>query len=296
MTKPFLKWVGGKTQIIDKIIEHFPLEINNYHEIFLGGGSVLLALLQEGKIKVKGHIYAYDLNNDLINVYKTIQNNEEELYNYLQEYYNEYDSCPNVIEKINRNPDSLEEARKCKENYYYWMRNKYNKNKLNIIESSALFIILNKTCFRGLYRVGPNGFNVPYGHYKKTPTLISRDHLNQIKELIKDVKFIHSDFSESFKNIKKGDFVYLDPPYAPEKSNSFVNYTNEGFGIEQHNLLFSLIKELNNKKIKFLMSNAKVELVLEHFKEYKIIDVLCRRAINAKNPETKTMEVLVMNI
>ena len=292
--KPFLKWVGGKTQIINDIISKIPSEMENYHELFLGGGSVLLAVLslqKQNKIVIKNKIYAYDINGPLINVYKNIQNNKEELYKIINLYINEYDSITGTI--INRKPTCIEEAKTSKESYYYWIRNKYNNIDKNTIECSALFMFINKTCFRGMYREGPNGYNIPYGNYKKTPTIITENDLNYISDLIKNVEFSISSFTDSIKNVKDGDFVYLDPPYAPENSNSFVGYVKEGFNLETHKLLFDEIKK--NENIKFVMSNAKVDLVTDNFKEYNCIDIIARRAINSKKPESTTTEVIIYN-
>ena len=292
--KPFLKWVGGKTQIINNVISKIPKEINNYHELFLGGGSVLLAVLslqKQNKITIKNKIYAHDINSVLINVYKHIQTNKDELYELIKLYIEEYDSIKGSV--INRNPTSIEESKTSKESYYYWIRKKYNNIDKNTIECSALFMFINKTCFRGMYREGPNGYNVPYGHYKKTPTIISKTDLDYISDLIKDVEFSHSNFRDSIKNVKDGDFVYLDPPYAPKKSNSFVKYVADGFNLETHQLLFKEIKNLGN--IKFAMSNAKVELVTDNFKDYNCEDIMTRRAINSKNPGSTTTEVIIYN-
>ena len=294
LQKPFLKWVGGKTQIINDIIAKIPSQMNNYHELFLGGGSVLLAVLslqKQNKITIKNKIYAYDINNVLINVYKNIQNNKDELYEIINLYLKEYDDIKGSV--INRNPSTIEEAKTSKESYYYWIRNKYNNIDKNTIECSALFMFLNKTCFRGMYREGPNGYNVPYGHYKKTPTIISKKDLDYISDLLKNVQFKSCSFTESIKNIKDGDFVYLDPPYAPEKSTSFVKYVSEGFNIETHQILFDNIKKMKN--VKFIMSNAKVDLVTDNFKEYNCNDIIARRAINSKKPQSKTTEVIIYN-
>ena len=294
LQKPFLKWVGGKTQIINDIISKIPTEMNNYHELFLGGGSVLLSVLslqKQNKILIKNKIYAYDINNDLINVYKNIQNNKEELYKIINLYINEYNSITGSI--INRKPISIEESKTSKESYYYWIRNKYNKIDKNTIECSALFMFINKTCFRGMYREGPNGYNVPYGHYKKTPTIISKTDLDYISDLIKDVEFKHNSFTDSIKNVNEGDFVYLDPPYAPENSKSFVGYNADGFNLETHKLLFNEIKKLKN--IKFVMSNAKVDIVTNSFKDYNCHEIVVRRAINSKNPGSTTKEVIIYN-
>jgi DNA adenine methylase len=156
-------------------------------------------------------------------------------------------------------------------------------------------MFLNKTCFRGMYREGPNGFNVPYGHYKTTPTIVTKVDLDSVSYLIKNVEFIHNDFRDSIKKVKVGDFVYLDPPYAPENETSFVGYTLDGFTLESHNKLFHEIVKLDGKKIKFLMSNARVELVLNYFKDYECTNIVARRAINSKKPDATTMEVLINN-
>lgn len=298
--KPILKWVGGKTQIIDKIMREFPVEINNYHEPFLGGGSVLLSLLsyvKSGIIKIRGTIYAYDLNEPLIYVYKNIQTQHKELYDTLQTIITDFNQCENG--EINRKPKNISEAKIAKENYYYWIRSEYNKISLidkKSILCSAMFIFLNKTCFRGVFRVGPNGFNVPYGNYKN-PEIINKEHLEVIHDLIQNVVFKCCDFSKSLMNIKSKDFVYLDPPYAPEKDTSFVGYTKNGFSIENNNKLFELIHGLTNTNRKIMLSNADVSLIRENFtdEKYDISPILCKRSINSKNPEAKAKEVIIKN-
>ena len=292
--KPFLKWVGGKTQILPHILNKFPREIKNYHEIFLGGGSVLLGLLsleEQKRIRIKGKIYAYEVNESLIYVYKHIQSNADELYKYIQIYENEYNSIENV--SVNRKPETIEQGKTSKESYYYWIRNIYNTGTKQSVESSALFLFLNRTCFRGLYREGPNGYNVPYGNYKQKLVIIKKDHLYRISSLIKNVEFLHSDFRDSFKNIKRGDFVYMDPPYAPESPLSFVKYVGNGFDLDTHNVLFEHIKGLG--KTKFILSNANVPLVTDIFKDYRCELINAKRAINSKNPSATTTELIIQN-
>jgi len=295
LQKPVLKWVGGKTQIIDKIISKIPLEFDNYHEPFLGGGSVLFAVLslqKHYKIVIRNRIYAYDSNLPLINVYKHIQTNKENLYTAIHKLICDYDSLEGDI--INRNPNNFDEAKTSKESFYYWIRKEYNACDKNTIDSSAMFMFINKTCFRGMYREGPNGYNVPYGHYKNTPTIITETELSIISDLIKHVEFIHGDFRDSIKNVQSGDFVYLDPPYAPETRTSFVGYMANGFDIDMHKRLFSDIKNMGND-VKFILSNANVDLVTDSFSEYSIDKLLARRAINAKKPASTTTEVLIYN-
>jgi len=299
--KPIIKWIGGKTQIIEKVLHHFPSDINNYHEIFLGGGSVLLAFLdyvKKGIINIKGLIYAYDINEVLIYMYKNIQNDHLELYNQLQLLIADFNLCNNDGE-LNRKPANIEEARQLKENYYYWIRNKYNNLSIEDKRTSlgsAYFIFLNKTCFRGMFRLGPNGFNVPYGNYNN-PEIINQEYLNEIHDLIKDVIFEHKSYEDSLLNIKEDDFTYLDPPYAPEKNTSFVDYTEKGFSLEDNNKLFNIIDSLTNRDIKILMSNSDVDLVNNYFnnKFYKIEKISCKRSINASKPGSKTNEVLIHN-
>jgi len=297
--KPILKWVGGKSQILDKLVPLFPVEMDNYHEIFIGGGSVLLTMLslvQMGHIKVYHHIYAYDINQPLIAVYQNIQNQYEELYECLQQYITEYNSCDPNSTVVNRSPLTLTEGKSSRESYYYWIRIKYNKlseqERISVLGSS-LFIFLNKTCFRGLFRVGPNGFNVPYGNYVN-PQIINHDHLETIHNLIKNVRFICQDFSVSLNTVGDNDFIYLDPPYAPENSKSFVKYTNGGFSLANHMDLFT---RLNIIKCRFMLSNSDVELVRENFSplKFKFDNLVCKRAINSKNPSAKTNEVIIRN-
>jgi len=303
--KPFLKWVGGKTQHIHQIMNGFPDTMENYHEIFLGGGSVLLALLslqKMGKLTIKGGIYAYDLNHQLIQVYRHIQSNKDDLIKCIEKYKNDYDQCPHVKKsktkrkkrEKNAKPITETEAKISRENYYYWMRQKFNTLKDLSIENSALFIILNKTGFRGVYREGPNGYNVPFGHYKKTPVIMTQSEINKISDLIKDVIFINADFTDSISNATEGDFVYLDPPYAPKNRTSFVGYTENGFDIDMHKNLFKLTKALTKNNIKFAMSNANVELVKKSFEGYTFKEISARRAIHSKNPGAKTTDVLIV--
>lgn len=298
MAKPLLKWVGGKTQILDEVLSLFPTEITNYHEPFVGGGSVLLGLLsliKSGKIKVSGNIYASDLNSNLIAFYKNIQSHVSELIIEVKKLVNDFNSIEG--NEVNRKATTKEQALSSKESYYFWIRtnfNKLTKEQRTTPEASAMLLFMNKTCFRGVYREGPNGFNVPYGNYKN-PSILDEEHIKEVSELLKNVIFANESFTDSLKKVEKNDFVYLDPPYVPETTKSFVSYTSDGF--DKHKELFELCNEMNKKGIKLLMSNAEVELVTNTFTTptYTTKVISCRRAINSKKPDSKTNEVLIIN-
>lgn len=296
--KPFLKWVGGKTQIIKEITSTFPDTMVNYHEPFLGGGSVLLAVLslkQQGNLHISGDIYAYDLNKNIIDLFLNVQSNCHHVITEVKQIANLFNSLPNT--SGNKKPKTYEEALQTQESMYYWIRSQYNtmsNEEKALPKGSAIMLFLNKTCFRGIYREGPRGFNVPYGHYKN-PNIISDEHLIQVSELIKGVHFKHLPFEESLHFVSKGDFVFLDPPYAPEKETSFVGYTTQGFDLENHKLLFSMCDELIKQDIPIVMSNADVALVKDHFTNeyYSIQTINVRRAINSKKPQSTTNEVII---
>ncbi len=297
--RPILKWVGGKGQIIDKLLKAIPKEMNNYHELFVGGGSFLMMVLwakSKGFITINGSINAYDLNEALISTYINIRDNKDELFEKVKELQKTFLEC-DAEGTVNRKANNKEESITSRESYYYWIRKQYNEQKdKTSVESSAYFIFLNKTGFRGMYREGPNGFNIPYGNYKN-PKLVEEDELNYISELIKDVNFYNSDFSESFKNVSnEKNFLYMDPPYAPENDKSFVGYTKDGFDIEQHKKLFVLTKLISENNM-IMMSNSNVKLIHDNLSKdnFKYEIVSCRRAINSKDPAARTEEVIITN-
>lgn len=293
--KPLLKWVGGKSKLLDKIHDRFPSTIANYHEAFVGGGSVLFSVLyaiQQGDISLSGNVYAYDKNEVLIEFYKCVQANKEALWTHIQSICEVYNGIKDF--KGTKKPEDEIQARQSKESYYFWLRKKYNKLDV-CVEKCALFLIINKTCWRGVFRESGNGFNVPFGNYK-TPLIIKKEDIDSASSLISNVKFAVMDCSEILRvKYSRGDFVYLDPPYAPETESSFVGYTKDGFDLEKHRKLFADIKSI--KKIKFLMSNARTELVGTHFPadSFNVTEFEARRAINSKNPESVTFEVLISN-
>ena len=312
--KPFVKWVGGKSKLIDTIATKFPREMNNYREPFLGGGSVLLKILQmkqDGVINIKGNAYAYDENKILIQLYKQVQNNLEYLCNRYNELVKEYRNIENLSirnevrvenkddnkkkgkkEKVNVNPNETEKLQS-KENYYYYIRNTYNSMSGECVDKPAYFLFLNKTGFRGMYRECKNGFNIPFGNYK-TPPEVLETQLQKIKELIKDVKFESCDFTKSLSSIEENDYIYLDPPYYPVNENSFVQYNKSGFSEKQHMELFDMINNFHDS-VKWTLSNFNTDKVIDRFQKYNIECITVRHTINSIDPSKKAKEVLIYN-
>ena len=273
--KPLIKWVGGKHKLLHHLLTKFPTTINNYHELFLGGGSVLLGVLsaqENKKITIKGKLYAYDSNPVLIGFYKAIQSNWKELYD--------------TIMKIKKAGEKVDDKE-----YYYYIRQLYNSRDDIDMARIAEFVYLNKTCFRGIFRLNKSGgFNVPHGNYKN-PKIADPIEFEKVSKSIQNVEFICSDFEDVNIRSKK-DFVYMDPPYVPEKKDSFVAYDKVGFTEEKHNALFDKCIKM---KCKWMMSNSNTEPVREKLKKFNIVKIDARRAINSKNPAAKTKEVVVYN-
>jgi DNA adenine methylase len=246
--------------------------------------------VKAGKITLTGTVYASDVNANIIALFKNIQLDPQGLIDEVKKITDEYTQITGT--EVNRKPTKKEEALTSQESYYYWIRSQFNAlTERGSLKASAMVLFLNKMCFRGVYREGPNGFNVPFEKIQKNQNVLDEDHVRKVSELIKDVVFTTQDFKKSLEKVVKGDFVYLDPPYAPETNKSFVSYTVDGF--DEHAKLF----ELCSKLPKFVLSNADVELVRNAFptQSYKTKVIEARRAINSKNPEAKTNEVLVSN-
>lgn len=266
--KPLLKWVGGKTQLLDHVLALVPRTMRNYYEPFVGGGSVLLAILTSPDITVTGHVYASDVNPNLINVYRSVQSSPEEV-----------NVCLRILEA---------EQGDDPEAFYYRMRDLFNATPPEGPQHAALFLYLNKTCFRGVYREGPNGFNVPYGH-SKTLNLPNLDTLREMSHVLQRVTFSCESFTEVLPRVGEDDFVYVDPPYVPETLRSFVGYVAGGFTL--HAELFAGLKAL---PCRFLMSNSETPLVRDAFPEpYMTKRVAARRAIHSKDPSSTTYELLI---
>lgn len=303
VVKPFLKWVGGKQKVLDQLLPYFPKGetqiLRNYHEPFLGGGSVLLSVLeriQSGETRITGRVYASDLNPSLIGLYKNIQSAPEALIEEVRAIVRDFERCANT--GVNRNASTLEEALTSRESFYFWTRTRFNAmtpEERTQPPGSAMLLFMNKTGWRGLYREGPHGLNVPYGNYKN-PSVLDESHIRRVSALIRDVIFSVASFEDSISRVEAGDFVYLDPPYAPETDTSFVGYTYDKFSRETHERLFELCRShIRGRGARFMMSNADVKLVKDAFPEpdYTTKNIVCRRSINSTNPEATTREVVI---
>lgn len=275
LVKPFVKWAGGKRQLMSEIMKHKPKTYKKFVEPFVGGGSVFMEL-QNNKTVIN------DFNSELINTYIVVRDNVDEL---------------------------IEELEKHKENdskeYFYtlrqWDRNGILEEKSHV-ERASRFIYLNKTCFNGLFRVNSqNQFNVPYGNYKN-PNIVNKEVLIANSKFLNKsgIKIMNGDFEKAAKTARKGDFVYFDPPYAPlvEDSQNFVGYTLNGFSYEEQVRLRNLFIELDKKGCFVMLSNSSSKLIHELYSDYKenTIIIGATRNINSKvSGRGKVDEVLIMN-
>jgi len=271
--KPFVKWAGGKRQIIDKLKEYVPDEYDTYYEPFVGGGALLFELAPKKAV-------INDLNEELMNVYNCLCNEEKfkKMCNLLNHYEAEHS-----------------------EEFYYEIRNKdKNKNAYNRLSNytkAARTIYLNKACFNGLYRVNSkNEFNVPFGKKTKINTYEGSNLITVSNYLtMNDIKIQSVDFEESLKTAKKGDFVYIDPPYDSDTS-TFNNYTEDGFGKEEQRRLAQVYKDLDKRGVYVMLSNHNTTLINELYKNYHIHIIEAKRNINANGKKRgKVEEVIITN-
>ncbi len=243
LAKPFVKWVGGKSQLLDEIREKYPSQIEKYCEPFVGGGAVLFDVLSKFKPK---KVLINDINNELINTYKQIRDNCENLIAQLSEIHSLYKS------------QSMEKNKA----YFYEKRERYNELKVNgdkaeNLEKAALFIFLNKTCFNGLYRVNSKGlFNVPFNN-AKNPLLCDEENLCACSSLLQNVEMKVGDYKECGAFIDKKTFVYIDPPYRPlTQTAAFTSYSENGFADKEQIELGNFITEISKKGAVVLASNS----------------------------------------
>lgn len=266
---PFVKWVGGKRQLISEIAKRLPSKFNNYYEPFVGGGAVLFYLKPT-------NAFINDINSVLIYTYKTIKDNPREMMKKLKEL------------------DQLE----CTKDLYNQIRNQFNNKILSNqydSEMTSLFIFLNKRCFNAVYRVKSQGLsNVPFNNKAKCNSFVEENIL-LISEYLQNVEIFNVDFEESLKNAKAGDFVFIDSPYALLKATSFESYTKDGFDLDSHIRLAKVFKELDQRGCYLMLTNHNTPLIRELYQDYKIDVVDVRRNVNSDGNNRIGKEVIITN-
>lgn len=271
--KPFVKWAGGKRQILDKLKSFMPNEFNTYYEPFVGGGALLFDIAPKNAV-------INDSNLELMNVFNVLCDDKK--YTKMCKYLNRFE-------------------RKHSEKFYYDLRN-IDKNrqkfkKLNDSKRAARTIYLNKACFNGLYRVNSKGeFNVPFGKKTKVNTYDGENLLNVHTYLtLNNVEILCTDFEKSVENVSNGDFVYFDPPYDSD-TETFNNYTETGFGKDEQRRLASTFKMLDKRGAKVMLSNHNTTLIKELYKDYNIHIIEAKRSINSNGKKRgKVEEVIITN-
>ena len=273
--KPFVKWAGGKRQLLAELEKNFPKQFGTYFEPFLGGGAVLFDLLAK-KPNIKCSVS--DLNSDLVLAYVTIR-----------------DKLGRLIESLENHSKNYH---KDSTNYYYEVRKQEPKSQ---IEKVSRLLFLNKTCFNGLYRVNSKGkFNVPLGRYTN-PNIVNRENLITASKFLQSekIKISCRDFESILKDAKKGDFVYFDPPYQPVSDTAnFTSYTHRDFTEDDLQRLADLANQLNSKGAHVLLSNSNTKIVKKMFssKKWKVKEIAVNRAINSNSQKrTGHKEVLIKN-
>lgn len=295
---PIIKYVGGKTDLLIPIFGKFQNKINTYYEPFIGGGSVLLNLLcclEENKISVK-KIKVNDINPVLIAMYVNIKNNYYKYLETLDQLIKNYNDSPNIeyekrykFDKINDKSLKLDWFIKAGKSYlYYYYRKIYNETN-DLFLKSVLFLFLNKTCFRGLYRESKNGFNVPFGNYI-SPNFYDLDNIKNINILFNkyNVEFYNCDFEIFLSSLDYNDFVYCDPPYH----DTFTKYNECDFNENKQKNLCNILK---NSKTKFVLSNSNTKFINEIYSEFQKELINAKRRINSKNPESVVNELIIYN-
>ena len=293
IAKPFLKWAGGKTQLIEQIKNNLPKNIMDkpftYVEPFAGSGAILFWMIENFPNMKQAVIN--DINTDLTNSYLTIKNDVENLIDILAKWEREY-------HKIAENQEKKKE-------YYYEKRTLFNARKSEQTKQTALFIFLNKTCFNGLYRVNrKNEFNVPIGSYKK-PQICNEPNLRAVSKVLQNVEILNGDYSETLKYADENTFFYFDPPYKPlSETSSFNSYSKDAFDDTEQIRLKEFCELLDQNGYQWILSNSDVKgknlkdnFFDDLYATFNILRVNARRSINA-NPQKrgKLTELLITNI
>jgi DNA adenine methylase len=270
LAQPFLKWAGGKRQLLPQIRQYVPDKIKTYYEPFIGAGAVLFDIQPKNAV-------INDVNVELVNVYNTIKYNVDEL-----------------IEDLKKHENTSE--------YFYAIRDLDRQNEyehLTSIERASRVIFLNKTCFNGLFRVNSQGqFNVPFGKYKN-PKIVNESVIRAVHQYLvsNDVTILNTDFEKVLETAKRGDFIYLDPPYDPvSNTSSFTGYSLDGFNKDDQRRLKYTFVELDKRGCKVLLSNSATDFIKDLYDGFIIEIVSASRNINAKaSGRGKIDEVLVRN-
>ncbi|HRU39583.1 MAG TPA: DNA adenine methylase, partial [Candidatus Goldiibacteriota bacterium] len=256
--EPFLKWAGGKGQLLNDFVRLFPAKFNNYMEPFVGGGAVFFYLHSNGLLDGKKSVLI-DSNKDLITAYKSIK---------------DINKLKTIIKALS-NGKYLNN-----EDNFYKVRKEEPKSE---VEKTARLIYLNKTCFNGLYRVNSKGkFNVPFGRYNN-PLICDSENLNAVNNALANTELVNGDFTIALEYAEKGDFVYFDPPYQPvSKTANFTGYTKNSFGEKDQQRLAEVYKKLDKRGCKLMLSNSDVKFIRGLYKGYRIEIVKAKRMINCK--------------
>ncbi len=266
--RPFVKWAGGKRQLIAELKKRLPKEYNRYYEPFLGGGALFFALTPH-------HAYLADSNVELLNAYRVVRDKVEALISDLSRHENTQ-SYYIKLRDVDRSAD-----------YTFW----------NDVRKASRFIYLNKTCYNGLYRVNKKGhFNVPYGN-NKSAVICDKENLRACSRALQQIELVCAEFTIAGAVAKAGDFIYFDPPYLPvSKTAKFTSYTKDGFSMKEQLVLRDMCNELHKKGVKFMLSSPASPTIYEIYKGYTIEEVSATRVINAKKESRgKVQEVIVRN-
>ena len=265
---PFVKWAGGKRQLIGELMRRLPQRYGVYYEPFVGGGALMFELEPKRGL-------VWDINAELINAYQVVQTNVEGLIRELQRHVYEQRYYYRVRE-ADRSPDFL---------------------KWDAVRRASRLIYLNRTCYNGLYRVNASGhFNVPFGRYEN-PTIVDADNLRACSRVLKHVQIFMGDFEEVAERTRAGDFVYLDPPYVPLTATAnFTAYSREGFDSKMQERLRDLCVRLDRRGVYWMLSNSAVKLVKDMYRGFKVEIVRASRAVNSKAEHRgKIEEVIIRN-
>lgn len=263
MPKSFVKWVGGKQQLLGELLKQLPHKYAKYAEPFVGGGALFFSVRPENALLA-------DSNGELINAYQVVRDDVEALMQSLSAHVNESD-------------------------YFYKVRATPPMTLTNI-ERASRFIYLNKTCFNGLYRVNKkNEFNAPFGKYKN-PTICDKRTLKAANRALQGVTLQATYFQTTLAETESNSFVYLDPPYLPVSDTSFTSYSKKEFGVKEHSQLADCFDTLSKRGVKCLLSSSDVKWSRDRYQDYKIIEVSARRSINSNGKgRGKTGELLIRN-